>query len=52
MLSWVFQDLVAGHDAPVDFIQYDMATKLDEGPPFVTRDGARVRLKEAEHFLA
>jgi hypothetical protein len=29
MLSWVVQDLVAGHNASIDFIQDDLSAKFD-----------------------
>jgi len=51
MLGWVFQDLVARHDAPFYFIEHDLSAKLDQCAAFVAGNGAGVRLKEAEHFL-
>ncbi len=47
----VLQDLVAGHDPALDFIENQMATELDLGPANVSRNGAGVRLEQAEHFL-
>ena len=47
----MLQDLVARHDAALDFIEHDMATKLDQRTALVTGNGAGVRFKETEHFL-
>ena len=47
----MLQDLIARHDATLDFIEDDVAAKLDLGSAFVARNGACVRLKEAEHLL-
>src|SRR5260370_2744237 len=40
MLGWVFQNLVARHDAALHFIQDDMPSELDQRAAFVARDGA------------
>src|SRR5579875_1594278 len=51
MLVGVSQDLVARHDAPIDFIEHDLSAKLNQRPALVPRDGTRVRLKETEYLL-
>ncbi len=51
MLIRVLPDLIACDDAALDFIEDDVAAKLDQHTTFV-RNGADMRLKEAEHFLA
>src|SRR5260370_7766961 len=52
MLSGVFQNLVARHDATLHLVEDDVSAKLDERPALVARNGAGVRLAEAEHLLA
>src|SRR5260370_3893423 len=52
MLGGVFQNLVARHDAALHLVEDDVAAKLDERTALVARNGARVRLEEAEHLLA
>src|SRR5260370_42646486 len=51
MLVGMLQDLVACDDATFDFIQNDVPPEFDLGPPFVSRNGAGVRFKEAQYFL-
>src|SRR5260370_5193885 len=51
MLVGMPQDLVACDDATFDFIQNDVPPEFDLGPPFVSRNGAGVRFKEAQYFL-
>src|SRR6266516_2124846 len=51
MLVGVLQDLVARHDTALHLIEDDLPSKLDLGASLVAWDGARVRLKEAEHFV-
>ena len=51
MLIGMLQDLVARDDAALHFIEDDVPPKLNQGTAFVARDGAGVRLEEAEHLL-
>ncbi len=45
MLRRVLQDLVARHEAPIDFIEHDLPTKLNQRPALVTRDSTGVRFE-------
>src|SRR5258708_40010249 len=51
MFGGMQEDLVARDDTALHFIQDDVATEFDQRPAFVPRNGAGVRLKEAEHLL-
>ena len=52
MLVRVPQDLVAGHDAALHFIEHDLAAKLDQRATFVAWDGAGMWLKEVSTFCS
>src|SRR6266571_2189792 len=51
MLGGMLQNLVARHDAALDFIEDDLPTKFDQRATFMAGNGTGMRLKEAEHFL-
>src|SRR6266566_7656742 len=51
MLIGMREDLVARHDAALDFIEDHLSAKLDQCAACMPRDGTGVRLKQAEHFL-
>ena len=51
MLVGLLQESITRHDAALHFIEDDVPPKLNQGTAFVARDGAGVRLEEAEHLL-
>src|SRR2546423_7487318 len=46
MFVGMLQNLIARHDPPLDFIEDDVPPKLDQGPTFVSRNGAGVGFKD------
>ena len=47
----MLQDLVACHDAALNFNEHDLAAKLDQCPALMAGNGSGMRLEETQHFL-